>query len=89
MTTKWECKNCQCFFVEDDITPVLVYTDGNREEPDEYEGHCPDCHSTNIVEIPMQFCVSCEDVIVRNEGEMCGECMTCQAEAKGDEARGH
>jgi ribosomal protein L37AE/L43A len=85
---KWRCNSCNCEFAEGDATPVLVFSDGNREEPDEYEDHCPDCHSTAIDEIPIHYCYRCEDKIVKDDNELCMECITEDAERAVDAAKG-
>ena len=86
--SKWECDNCKTEFDEREVETKLQFM-GNQVEPSEYSAHCPNCDSTEIGEINIPLCVSCEDEFVKDEGDQCEECRTCQAEAAWDAANGH
>jgi len=86
--SKWECKSCKWEGDEREVETKLYFA-ATQEEPAEYTAHCPSCGSTSIEEINIALCVSCESEIVQHEGEQCTECVTCQAEAIADEAKGH
>jgi hypothetical protein len=80
---------CDCGWYGSDSDIVLECTfHGTREEPPEYEGFCPACGNPaddSIKDVPM--CKSCEDVYVKDEGDVCPECHECMMEDKHDGQR--
>ena len=87
----WICKYCKWEGDVRDIIKHRVFA-ATQEEPDEWMWYCPDCNRSDSLEELYEnaaWCVTCEDVIVSDDGEQCEECRTCQAEAQADEAKGH
>ena len=85
---RYQCNQCEYEFLEDEAYQEIVYA-GTLEEPAEYLDRCPECNSDNIEKITFPLCISCEDQPVHHEGDQCIECLTCQAEAISDAAKGH
>ena len=54
---KYICHNCKHEFWDDEAVSKCVFA-GNREEPAEYELHCPDC---NAGEDSMSQMITCRD----------------------------
>ena len=86
---EWECTACKWTGQECDIRKEKTFT-ATREEPEEWEWYCPDCNkSETLQEVDEILCATCEDEPVKEEGNICSECMTCHAEALFDESIGH
>lgn len=82
---RYECSSCGC--TQMTIEDVSVQTfPGNQEEPAEYEERCPECNS-EVEEIPVFWCKTCEDEQVQHDGENCPECHTCTVEGQLDAMR--
>lgn len=87
----WICTHCKWEGSVDDIRKEVVFP-GSREEPEEWEWYCPECAHSDDLEEKMQnanWCRTCEDVIVEDEGEQCGVCIMENLERIADEKRGH
>lgn len=76
---KIRCKRCGWEGLDSDLDSRCVFY-GNQEEPPEYEAQCPSCgeDADNTEEIPL--CRTCEDEYVKDEGDQCSECHTCELE---------
>ena len=89
MKELWQCMACKWEGEVGEIRKEIVFH-ATREEPDEWEWYCPECNrSDSLEEKNYNYCVSCEDEIVKHEGDQCTECYTCQCEEAADAARGH
>ena len=87
----WICTRCKW---QGDVHEIIKHEifAATREEPAEWQWYCPDCNFHDSLEELYEnaaWCKTCEDVIVKDEGNICTECMTCHAEALADEAKGH
>ena len=87
----WICRACKWEGDVRDIIKHQVFA-ATYCEPDEWMWYCPECNRSDSLEELYEnaaWCTTCEDVIVKDEGNICTECMTCQAEEIADEANGH
>jgi len=67
---------CQCGWegMLDELSTVCVFR-ATQEEPAEYESRCPCCVRPfdELEEVPL--CVSCDDIYVQEEGDVCHPCQ--------------
>jgi len=88
---EWICQSCKW---EGDVQDIIKHEVFRRtqEEPAEWMWYCPECTRSDSLEEVYEnanWCISCEDVIVKDEGSQCTECIACQAEERADRANGH
>ncbi len=82
---QWECE-CGWTGHDDDLRSECTFA-GNQEEPPEYEGYCPDCGGNADKMYQLAMCKSCDDVQVKDDGDICGECRECMLEDRADGLR--
>jgi len=80
---KYECNRCEQVFAVDEAFEVCTFK-GSQEEPAEYDHLCPHCNSSDIEIMDENWCANCGDIEVKEEGNICSECMTCAAEIEND-----
>jgi len=85
---KWECNQCHWTGHVDDIIKKRVYFE-TVHEPEEFLWYCPECKSTEVDEINIMMCAWCEEEVVKDEDDICSECLTCYREHQADIAKGH
>jgi Zn finger protein HypA/HybF involved in hydrogenase expression len=78
-TEYYECENCKQEFSVDDAVKTLEYGD-----PDEWVHECPQCGSYSLKEFSKAWCEQCDIVQVKDDGEICPECQTVNAEMRVD-----
>ena len=89
MKDQWLCVACKWTGQECDIRKEIIFVQ-TREETEEWEWYCTDCNKTDTLEEDDKiWCKTCEDVIVKDEGDQCTECYTEECERHVDAARGH
>ena len=82
---QWECP-CGWTGHEDELISHCEFA-GSREEPPEYGATCPQCGDDWEGMSEPSMCKCCEDVQVKNDGDICTECYTCMMEDRADGAR--
>ena len=86
----WICRACKWEGDVSDIIKERVFA-ATQLEPDEWMWYCPDCNRSDSLEELYEnaaWCITCEDVIVSDEGERCTECITTEAEMMLDRSKG-
>ena len=86
---RWICTKCDWEGGVDDIRKEVVFP-GSREEPEEWEWYCPECSFTDSLEEAMDnanWCRTCEDVIVKEDGGRCQECIEVEADYLRDKRK--
>lgn len=82
-----ECPKCKEEMPETDLISVEIYPE-TILDPAEFESKCPHCgFQGEIPTVEVTLCISCNDVRVKDEGDQCGECHTCQQEELADAAK--
>lgn len=83
MNERYQCDNCEWNGPEDELETRCTYW-GTREQPPEYDSFCPSCGDSweNMQEVP--WCLGCEDVHVKHEGDYCPECTEAAREDRYD-----
>jgi hypothetical protein len=77
---KMQCRRCRFEGEETDFELEEAYA-ATRETPAEYELHCPDCHSNDIIDTPEIYCCICT---VNSVDYVGGICWTCQEKTAND-----
>lgn len=78
MSTGYDCTQCKQFISEEAVETKEVFSQ-TREEPAEYIGTCPHCGCDDLDEVIVCDAGDCT-TLVRDDGDLCGECAACHGE---------
>lgn len=82
----WICTHCKWEGHLNDIIKHETFV-ATQEEPSEWIWYCPECKrsdSLNDLYENANWCIGCEEIMVKDDGTYCAECIVCEAEERAE-----